>query len=121
MQQTTNKQTQHTLGNFSPASESYRMRQVFLFLVFFCIFRFFRFFWFSEVFRGLGGSQRLQGRPPIHIPSQDIDLSSKDQVLKYRIFYEISTFDMNRLLNHKLIIGISKVGICVKIVSYYTY
>ena len=65
------------------------------------IFEFSGFSGISEVFRGPGGSWRLQGRPAIHIPSQDIDFSSKNRFLKNRTFYNITFFDKNRPLAHK--------------------
>ena len=67
-------------------------------------------FAFFGFFRGPGGSQRLRGRPGIHIPSRDIDFSSKNRFLKNRELYEISIFDINRLLDQKLSTGTSKIG-----------
>ena len=54
------------------------------------------------------------GRPAIHTPSRDIDVSSKNRFWENRKFYKINIFDINRLLDHKLITETSKFGICVK-------
>ena len=44
-----------------------------------------------------------------------------DLLMKNRKFEDINIFDINRLLDHKLIARTSKIGICVKVASYYTY
>ena len=45
----------------------------------------------------------------------------KNRCWENRSFYNINIFNRNQLFDHKLITGPSKIRICVKIASYYTY